>query len=68
MNRRLLNMILSLMFLVLLLVMPVRALLFTDYADTARGEGAQYTQYVLTFLFGSFTLVFAYRAWTGKWV
>ena len=65
MNKRILNSVLCVVFLVLLVAMPIRNLLFTDIPDNARGEGSAMASYVTLFLFGALTLVFAVRAIKG---
>ena len=65
MNKRILNSVLCVVFLVLLVAMPIRNLLFTEIPDNARGEGAAMASYVMLFLFGALTLVFAVRAIKG---
>jgi hypothetical protein len=72
---RAINAVLAVVFLVLTLAMPVRGLLSSrDAADDARAHGtvvfndedvnagARSAQYIMLFLFGSLTLVFAWRA------
>jgi hypothetical protein len=69
------NVVLAVVFLVLTLAVPVRGLLSSrDVAADARARGtvvfndedvnagARSAQYVMLFLFGSLTLVFAWRA------
>ena len=62
MNKRILNIVLCVVFLALLIALPVRNLLFTEVPDNARGEGFAMASYVMLFLFGSLTLVFGFRA------
>ena len=72
---RLINAVLAVIFLVLTLAMPVRGLLSSrDVAADVRARGtvvfndedvnagAKSAQYIMLFLFGSLTLVFAWRA------
>lgn len=65
MNNRILNIVLSVVFLTLLIALPVRNLLFTEVPDNARGEGFAMASYVMLFLFGSLTFVFGFRAIKG---
>lgn len=72
---KIVNAVLAVVFLVLTLALPVRGLMSSRDAGaevSARGTpvfnnedvnaGAQTTQYIMLFLFGSLTLVFAWRA------
>jgi hypothetical protein len=74
-RRRAINTVLAVVFLVLTLAMPVRGLLSSrDVAAEVRARGtvvfndedvnagARSAQYIMLFLFGSLTLVFAWRA------
>ena len=65
MNKRILNVVLCLVSFVLVVTLPIRNLLFTDVPDNARGEGATMASYIMPFLFGSLTVVFALRAIKG---
>jgi len=74
-HARVLNIILASVFLILTLAIPIRGLLSTrDVAAEAQARGhvvfdadnvnsaARTTDYILLFLFGSLTLVYAWRA------
>ena len=76
---RIINVVLAVLFLALTLAIPVRGLMSSrDLAADAAARGAvvfdadQYNagarsaQYIMLFLFGSLTLVFAWRAITAK--
>jgi len=76
---RLINTIVAVIFLVLTLAMPVRGLLDSrDVAAEAAARGtvvfnaeevnsaARTADFIMLFLFGSLTLVFAWRAMTGR--
>ena len=63
-NNRILNVVLTVVCFLLLLALPIRKLLIRDGGPGARGEGFDFATYILLFLFGSLTLVFAYRAIT----
>jgi hypothetical protein len=72
---RAINALLAVVFLVLTLAMPVRGLLSSRnvaadvkargtvvFSDEDVNAGAKSAQYIMLFLFGSLTLVFAWRA------
>lgn len=65
MNRRILNIVLCIVFLAMLIALPIRNLLFTEVPDNDRGEAFAFASYVMLFLFGSLTLVFGFRAIKG---
>lgn len=66
MNKRIVNIVLCLLFAALLVALPARNLLFTEVPGGARGQGFLTANYVMLFLFGSLALVFGFRAIKGK--
>lgn len=65
MNKRILNLVLCVVFLFLLIALPILNLLFTEVTDNTRGDAFAFASYVMLFLFGSLTLVFGLRAIKG---
>ena len=66
MNKRILNAVLCATFVVLLVALPVRNLLFVQAPPGARGDSFTTTSWILLCLFGALALVFGVRAIRGK--
>ena len=66
MNKRILNAVLCAIFIVLLLAMPVRNLLFVQPPPGDAGDSFVTTSWILLCLFGALALVFGVRALRGR--
>ena len=65
MNKRVVNAVLCAIFLVLLLAIPLRNLLFVQAPVGERGDSFVTTSWILLCLFGALALVFGVRAIRG---
>ena len=65
MKKRVLNIVLCVVSIVLMVALPLRNLAWVDIPSTARGEAAILASYVMLFLFGSLTVLFGVRAAKG---
>jgi hypothetical protein len=66
MNKRILNIVLCLLFVLLLVTMPLRNLLFAQAIAGDRGDSFVTTSWIMLCLFGALAFVFGIRAIRGR--